>query len=205
MSPILLSGPTILTGLAVTALLIAEKTNSPTLAWKALASFGFMWAALGDGVPATTPGWLLLGGLGLSMFGDIALVFERAFLAGLVAFAGAHLLYSGAFLSTGTRWATIIPTALIAAIAFVAVKRWLIGKVSPKLRNPVIGYMAIISVMLVTASGSAKLVLYAGAALFYLSDLAVARHRFVAPGFENKLIGLPLYYASQLVLASAVT
>jgi uncharacterized membrane protein YhhN len=48
------------------------------------------------------------------------------------------------------------------------------------------------------------LVLYAGAALFYLSDLAVARQRFVAPGFENKLIGLPLYYAGQLLLASAV-
>lgn len=198
-------GPMILTALAVTALLIAEKTNRPKLVWKTLASSGFLWAALAGGVPATAPGWLLLGGLAFSMVGDIALVFERGFLAGLVAFAGAHLLYSGAFLSTGTRWATIIPTALIAAIAFVAVKRWLIGKVSPKLRNPVIGYMAIISVMLVTASGSAKLVLYAGAALFYLSDLAVARHRFVAPGFENKLIGLPLYYASQLLLASAVT
>ena len=64
--------------------------------------------------------------------------------------------------------------------------------------------MAIITVMLVTASSSGRLGLYAGAALFYLSDLAVARQRFVAPGFENKLIGLPLYYAGQLLLASAV-
>lgn len=205
MSPIFVSGPTTLTALAVTALLVAEKTNSQTLVWKALASFGFMWAALGGGLPDTTPGWLLVGALGLSMFGDLALVFKRGFLAGLVAFALAHLLYSGAFLTTGTRWATIIPTALIAAVAFVAVKRWLIAKVPPKLRNPVIGYMAIISVMVVTASGSPGLVLYTGAALFYLSDLAVARNRFIAPGFENKLIGLPLYYAGQLLLASAVT
>ena len=198
-------GPVIFTAIAVAALLIAEKTNRPTLGWKTLASLGFMWAALGGGVPDTFGGWLLLGGLALSMVGDIALVFERGFLAGLAAFAGAHLLYSGAFLSFGIRWATIIPTALIAAVAFLAVKRWLIGNVPPNLRRPVVAYMAIITVMLVTASGSARLVLYAGAALFYLSDLAVARHRFVAPGLENKIVGLPLYYAGQLLLASAVT
>lgn len=205
MNPIDGGGPIVLTAIAVAALLMAEKANRPKLAWKTLASVGFMWAALAGGIPDTVPGWLLLVGLALSMVGDIALVFERWFLAGLVAFSGAHLLYSGAFLSVGIRWATIIPTALIAAMAFLAVKRWLIGKVPPKLRRPVVAYMALITVMLVTASGSARLVLYAGAALFYLSDLAVARHRFVAPGFENKIVGLPLYYAGQLLLASAVT
>ena len=204
MNPMPGDGPLVLTAIAVATLLIAEKTNRPKLAWKSLASLGFMWAALDGGIPDTAPGWLLLAGLGLSMVGDIALVFERGFLTGLVAFAGAHLLYSGAFLSAGTRWATIIPTALIATVAFVAVRRWLVGKVPPKLRIPVVGYMAIITVMLVTASSSGRLGLYAGAALFYLSDLAVARQRFVAPGFENKLIGLPLYYAGQLLLASAV-
>ncbi len=201
----LVAASTILTALAVAALLIAEKTDRPKLVWKTLASLGFMWAALIGGVPGTAPGWLLLGGLALSMVGDVALVSERGFLAGLVAFAGAHLFYSGAFLSTGTRWVSIIPTALIATIAFVAVKRWLIGRVPPKLRGPVVAYMAIITLMLVTAAGSTRLVLYAGAALFYLSDLAVARNRFIAAGFENKLIGLPLYYAGQLLLASAVT
>jgi len=43
-----------------------------------------------------------------------------------------------------------------------------------------------------------------GAVLFFLSDLLVARDRFVAPGFGNRLLGLPLYYAAQLLLASAV-
>ena len=73
MSPLVVSGPMILTALAVTALLIAEKTNNPKLVWKTLASSAFMWAALAGGVPATAPGWLLVGGLGLSMVGDIAL------------------------------------------------------------------------------------------------------------------------------------
>jgi hypothetical protein len=44
----------------------------------------------------------------------------------------------------------------------------------------------------------------AGALLFYLSDLLVARDRFVRPGIVNRVVGLPLYYAAQLLLASAV-
>ena len=36
---------------------------------------------------------------------------------------------------------------------------------------------------------------------FYLSDLAVARDRFVSPGFANALWGLPLYYVAQLLFA----
>jgi hypothetical protein len=41
-----------------------------------------------------------------------------------------------------------------------------------------------------------------GALAFYASDLAVARQRFVAESFANKLWGLPLYYGAQLLLAS---
>jgi uncharacterized membrane protein YhhN len=41
----------------------------------------------------------------------------------------------------------------------------------------------------------------AGASLFFLSDLAVARHRFVARSFWNKLWGQPAYFAGQLLIA----
>jgi uncharacterized membrane protein YhhN len=44
-----------------------------------------------------------------------------------------------------------------------------------------------------------------GAALFFLSDLAVARERFVARDFKNKLYGLPAYYAAQLLIANAIS
>ncbi|MCP4006145.1 MAG: lysoplasmalogenase, partial [bacterium] len=43
-----------------------------------------------------------------------------------------------------------------------------------------------------------------GALMFYVSDLAVARDRFVATGFDNRIWGLPLYYCGQLVLASTI-
>jgi hypothetical protein len=40
-----------------------------------------------------------------------------------------------------------------------------------------------------------------GALLFYLSDFAVARDKFVAPGFWNGAWGLPFYFVAQLNLA----
>ena len=44
----------------------------------------------------------------------------------------------------------------------------------------------------------------AGALLFYVSDLAVARHRFVKAELLNRAIGLPLYYAGQVLIAMSV-
>ena len=44
----------------------------------------------------------------------------------------------------------------------------------------------------------------AGAVLFFLSDLGVARDRFVSPGVWNRAVGLPLYYGAQLLLAASV-
>lgn len=43
-----------------------------------------------------------------------------------------------------------------------------------------------------------------GAFSFYLSDVFVARQRFVQPAFLNRLIGLPLYYLGQFQIAYTV-
>jgi hypothetical protein len=43
-----------------------------------------------------------------------------------------------------------------------------------------------------------------GAILFYLSDLAVARQRFVQQSFINRALGLPIYYLGQLLLAMTI-
>jgi uncharacterized membrane protein YhhN len=40
--------------------------------------------------------------------------------------------------------------------------------------------------------------------LFVLSDLAVARNRFVERVFINRAVGLPLYFTAQLLLAASV-
>jgi uncharacterized membrane protein YhhN len=74
--------------------------------------------------------------------------------------------------------------------------------------GPVTAYVVIISAMVAaaigaTAAGATGLILI-GAIAFYVSDLAVARNRFVAPGAINRYWGLPLYYLGQLLLAWSV-
>jgi hypothetical protein len=43
-----------------------------------------------------------------------------------------------------------------------------------------------------------------GAFLFYLSDISIARDRFIEPSFTNRLWGLPLYYGAQILLAISI-
>ncbi len=86
--------------------------------------------------------------------------------------------------------------------------RWLRPKVPSDMVIPVYAYVSVISAMLICATGASVTTgnprLLLGAAMFYVSDLAVARDRFVAPGFSNRAWGLPLYYGGQLVLATTV-
>jgi hypothetical protein len=42
---------------------------------------------------------------------------------------------------------------------------------------------------------------FAGAVAFYFSDVFVARDRFVKNEFINRLVGLPMYYAGQFLIA----
>jgi len=165
---------------------------------KMVASAGFVVLALARGgePPYAT---LVLGGLVLSALGDAMLLSEARgpFLAGLVAFLLAHLAYAVAFapVSAPSAWAL---AAVVAAAALVL--RWLWPRLGP-MRLPVVAYCAVISAMLWLALGTGQPAVAAGGLLFYLSDLFVARHRFVRASAWNRLLGLPLYYAGQYLIA----
>ena len=83
-------------------------------------------------------------------------------------------------------------------------------QVPPPLRGPVIGYVAVITLM-VTLSGAnrrpaptpLRFHLPIAAVLFYVSDLCVALDRFVDPQARYWLLGLPLYYLAQVLFAFA--
>ena len=69
-----------------------------------------------------------------------------------------------------------------------------------------LAYIVVITVMVAAAVGTGvhdpqPWIPFAAVA-FFLSDLAVARERFVSSDFVNKLWGLPLYYGAQLVFAA---
>jgi uncharacterized membrane protein YhhN len=78
---------------------------------------------------------------------------------------------------------------------------------------PVIAYIIIITAMVIGAftvlgdtalHSMGRFMVIFGAASFYISDLFVARDRFLKTEFANRLLGLPLYYAGQFLLAFSV-
>jgi uncharacterized membrane protein YhhN len=51
---------------------------------------------------------------------------------------------------------------------------------------------------------SGRALILTGSLCFYVSDLFVARHRFIKEEYRNRLFGLPLYYTGQFMLAFSV-
>jgi uncharacterized membrane protein YhhN len=76
------------------------------------------------------------------------------------------------------------------------------------MRYPVYAYIGIITLMVALSAGAwgkeGSLLMLVGAVLFYISDVFVARDRFVTSDVWNRYLGLPLYYAAQLALAYTV-
>lgn len=177
---------------------------------KLAASTGFLLVAVSAGALELGWGRWLFAGLALSFIGDACLLGrgKPLFLAGLVAFLLGHVSYCVAFVVHGV-WATsalaVAPMMLLAAWL---VDRWLGDRVTPDMRVPVRAYIVVISTMLCLAFGAWRgggpTLLLLGALSFYLSDLSVARDRFVQQDFFNRLWGLPAYYLGQLCLAMSV-
>jgi uncharacterized membrane protein YhhN len=201
------------TAAAVAALLAAEAQGLRPIVWvaKPLASTGFVALALARGALATSYGRWLLAGLALGWLGDALLIpkgARRAFAAGLASFLLGHLAFAVAFAVRGLDLAWLAGGAVAVAAFARPVLRWLEPGVPASLRLPVRAYLGVISLMVATAAGAfgatRDAVLLAGAIGFLASDVAVARERFVARSPWNQRWGLPLYYASQLLLASTV-
>ncbi len=175
---------------------------------KTAASIGFVVLgaiAWSGGNPIAT--WLVVG-LILCAAGDVLLLWKRTFDAGLWTFLLGHVAYIVAFHHAlpFAVWSPFI--AIVLVPAGLGALAWLWPHLKSK-KIPVCAYIAVISVMVwgavaTTTNGRLGWMVAVGATLFYLSDLTVARDRFVAPGFINRLIGLPLYYVGQILIALSV-
>jgi uncharacterized membrane protein YhhN len=201
-----------LTGAALVALLAAESRGFAPGRWiaKPLASTGFVLAALAAGGLGTGYGRIVVAGLVLCWLGDLLLIphDSRSFRLGIASFLLGHVAFIAAFVLRGVAPLGAALSLLGVVPAAALALRWLAPHVPPNFRLPVRAYVLAISLMVVCAAGTVAArwdaVLLAGALLFYVSDLCVARDRFVAPGFPNRAIGLPLYYAATLLLAATV-
>lgn len=202
----------LLLGMAVASLLWAELRNSQAGVWiaKPIASAIFVATALLAGALDSTFGLLILMALLLSWLGDVLLIPQRQnlFVAGLASFLLAHLAFSAAFFQHSLDTMYLLIAAIVMLVVAVLVMRWLWPFLPIGLRVAVVAYMAAISLMVVLAVGAMADYgphIVIGAVLFAISDLFVARERFVVESVTNRLVGLPLYYGAQLILALSIT
>jgi uncharacterized membrane protein YhhN len=144
----------------------------------------------------------------LSWIGDLSLSYpgKTPFVTGLIAFALAHVAYTAGFIARGgLSWPLLVGTAAVMVVFGVVVLRWLAPHRPAELAAPLVAYVTIIGVMVAAAFGTLGsdplLLIPVAAVAFTASDLFVARQRFVTPSPLNRLIGLPLYFAAQVMFA----
>jgi len=200
-------------GLGLLVSLAGEYRSSTGLSGtgKFVAASAYIAAALSLGAAETAYGQVLLVGMACCWLGDMFLVSNKRqslFLAGLASFLLGHLVYIGAFAVRGISLPALAVAVLVMAVFAWCVLRWLNPNLDRRMRLPVWLYVIAISAMMAMASATFSahggLALLLGGLLFVVSDIAVARNRFVAPGLINRAWGLPTYFAAQLLLAASV-
>lgn len=164
--------------------------------------------------PAADPGYgaAARAALVLCAAGDLCLVGEtrRALGAGIVAFGLGHLAFCAAFAPRARLDVTLALGLPLAAVAGAVL--WRVRARLGALALPASAYALAVSATAALGAGAlaaapgapGRALLGAGAALFFASDLAVARQRFATDAFVNRVVGVPLYYAATMMLALSV-
>jgi uncharacterized membrane protein YhhN len=153
-------------------------------------------------------------GLLFCLGGDVflALPQDKMFLLGLVSFLLGHVCYVIGFFWISEPSNMTLIGVIITTLVAVLIYAWLKPHLGA-MKKPVIAYILVISFMFVGAwsvlgmpqqSISARLLIFVGAAGFYISDIFVARDRFLKNDFTNRLLGLPLYYLAQFMIAFSI-
>jgi len=191
-----------------------KKNRIPHLITKTTLSLLFVTTALLQSYSVPAYYHYLLVGLIFCLVGDVCLALpqRKAFMGGLVAFLIGHVLYIFSFSSLIPISHWFSPGLFIIVGISALIFFWL----HPHLKSMLIPVLIYILVITLMASGawavfgkssfqiSGRALILAGALCFYVSDVFVARHRFIKEEYRNRLLGLPLYYAGQFMLAFSV-
>jgi uncharacterized membrane protein YhhN len=195
--------------LTATGYIVASWSESKLLAGscKAFASLAFVFLALFNEASESTYGRYVLLALTLSLIGDLCLLSRKShfLLAGIAAFFFAHVAYVGAFLQLEADAPYFMIALVCSSVAAIFILRWIWGFLEGPYRVAVPAYLVVMIVMasLAIAANSVPF-LGIAAILFAVSDMSVARDRFVKRDIVNKAWGLPLYYIAQLLFAASV-
>jgi alkenylglycerophosphocholine/alkenylglycerophosphoethanolamine hydrolase len=151
----------------------------------------------------------IAAGLTLSAAGDVLLELPGRFVPGLVAFLGAHVAYTVAFLADERRLR--LARAVPFAAWLIAAGRWLWPGLGD-MALPVVVYMLAIGTMMwraaarvgpSDAAGLGARAALAGAVLFGLSETLIAIERFRAPFPGAPYAIILLYWAGQAGIAAS--
>ena len=188
-----------------------KKSGAPLLIVKSALSFLFVMTALLQ--PHSVPAYYhyLLVGLIFCLIGDVCLALPqgKVFRTGLTAFLIGHVFYIFSFssLTQISHWISI------GLFIFLGMSAFIFSWLRPHLKSmliPVLIYIVVITVVGVGAWAvfwkspfriSGRALILTGALFFYFSDVFVARDKFIKKTYRNRLLGLPLYYAGQFMLA----
>ncbi len=197
-----------------------ERPGDAQMKWKwifkPLTSALFLLTGLARGPQSVYDG-ALLAGLVLCLAGDVLLIPKERkwFTAGLIAFLLGHIAYIFAF----SRLIDLPRIHALHGVFMVGLAVFSMGVYIyfrphlGQMARPVAVYVIVITFMLVAAwlvfattvvTLSFRVLVALGAAAFYVSDIAVARDRFMGARFPNRAIGLVLYYLGQFALAFSI-
>ena len=198
------------------ALLFCEKfkPGPPLVTTKSILSILFVITAFIQPRPVPRYFEWLFAGLVMCLIGDVLLALpqKRAFIAGLAAFLLGHVCYISSFFTLTLLDDWFSP----AIVVFVPAGFFVYGRLRPHLGSlavPVVLYLIVITVMVIGAWAVVrtpeiqlwgKITVCGGAVCFYVSDIFVARDKFIKSSYGNRLAGLPLYYGGQFMLAFSV-
>jgi len=198
----------VVTGVSVGLMLWAGQTHHRAFfrPLVPVASSGFVLLAVASGAHRTWYGRLVLLGLVFCWIGDV--IGPGNFAAGTLSFLLGHIAFSGAFCTRSPSWPRLGRTALGVLVSSGALFVWLYPHVPAEDRLLVVAYLVVISLMVVLAGGFSRGraggLIVTAAVLFYVSDIFVARWRFVAPGFVNGLFCYPIYYTACVLFAYTI-
>ncbi len=194
---------------AATSYVLASWTDKKVIAAssKTAASLSFVLLAIANEAAATEYGRYILLALILSLVGDLCLLSRKShfLLSGIAAFFLAHVAFVAAFVQLGLDSTYFVISLVCATAAACFILRWLWKYLEGPYKAAVTAYLIVMTMMASFAFAAASVpTLGIAAILFAVSDVSVARDRFVSRDIVNKAWGLPLYYIAQLLFAASV-
>jgi len=159
--------------------------------------------------PSVSPAvrtWMVVG-LIFSLGGDVFLMLdEKWFVAGLASFLLGHISYIVAMQIAHESWIALAAGVVVVVVGVGLIgRRVVVGVASGEhadMKVPVIGYLTVISVMVISAFGTAAPWAIIGALLFYASDATLAWNRFLTPFRHGNLAVMITYHLAQASLVA---